>query len=211
MRPCRRAQRGGRPRAAGVSRSVPCSVRQLFQNTLEHFSFPRKMRHAPHPFRPPPRPVALLRLIKCATRHLMQTSFSIKIHSMTSPKYSPKPSRPPRRVRFLPRPPAPVPDQTPAQNSCVARGVGGTAPDQREGRGCISPRLPDYSFHSYVSTARGCPTVPPAGSPAAFQTFRESWIWRPGLGTRLLASLLMPISCTLSQSYTNLHCMSCKM
>ena len=174
-----------------------------------------------------------IRLIKCATRHLMQTSFSIKIHSMTSPKYSPKPSRPPRRVRFLPRPPAPVPDQTPAQNSCVARGVGGTAPDQREGRECISPRSPDSPFHLPASSAPTCPTVPAGGldignetpvceqlarqtparksPPPRFQTFRESWIWRPGLGTRLLASLLMPISCTLSTSYTTLVCMSCKM
>ena len=117
-------------------------------------------------------------------------------------------------------------------DSCAAWGVGGTAPDQREGRECISPRSPDSPFHLPASSALTCPTVPAGGldsgnespvcdrlsrkseplesPPLRFQTFRESWIWRPGLGIRSIASLLWPLSCTLSTSYTNLVCMSCK-
>ena len=121
----------------------------------------------------------------------------------------------------------------PSPGSCAAGGVGGTAPDQREGRKCTSPRMPDPPFQSSIPTARPCPTVPaggldigsetpvceqlarqtaPEGSPPPrFQTFNESWVWRPGLGIRSIASLLWPLNCTLSRGYTNIHCMSCKM
>ena len=118
-------------------------------------------------------------------------------------------------------------------DSCVAGGVGGMAPDRREGRECTSPRMPDVPIQPIISTALPCLTVPaggldigekapvceqlarqtaPEGSPPPrFQTFNESWVWRPGLGIRQIASLIWPLSCTLSTSYTNLVCMSCKM
>ena len=120
-----------------------------------------------------------------------------------------------------------------SEKSCVAGGVGGTAPDQREGRKCTSPRMPDTLFHPNVSAAPPCPTVPaggldigsetpvceqparqipPKGSPPPrFQTFKAFWVWRPGLGIMPFASLSRYLSCTLSTSYTNLVCMSCKM
>ncbi len=119
-----------------------------------------------------------------------------------------------------------------SEKSCVAGGVGGTAPDQREGRKCTSPRMPDPLFQTAAPAARPCPTVPaggldigsetpvceqparkiaPQGSPPPrFQTFKAFCVWRPGLGIRSFASLSRHLSCTLSTSYTNLLCMSCK-
>ena len=115
---------------------------------------------------------------------------------------------------------------------CVAGGVGGPAPDQREGRKCTSPRMPDPPFQTSAPTARPCPTVPaggldigsetpvceqparqipPKGSPPPrFQTFKAFWVWRPGLGIMPFVSFTRYLSCTLSTSYTNLVCMSCK-
>ena len=188
MRPCRRAQRGGRPRAAGVSR--PCLVLQGNYSTTP---LGKKLLPVERP-----------------SRSRMQIPFSIKIHTMNSPKFTPKASRPTRFVRFLPRHPAPAPvlksDKTPALDRCVAGGVGGAVPDQREGRECIPPRSPDSPVHNSIPTAQACPTLPTAGldigkespvcdpparqiahpeaPPAAFNTSRESWIWRPGLGIR---------------------------
>ena len=117
--------------------------------------------------------------------------------------------------------------------SFVAGGAGGIPPCQREGRECTSPRMPDTLFHPNVSAAPPCPTVPaggldigsetpvceqparqipPKGSPPPrFQTFKAFWVWRPGLGIMPFASLSRYLSCTLSTTYTNLLCMSCKM
>jgi len=44
-----------------------------------------------------------------------------------------------------------------------------------------------------------------------FKAFKAFWVWRPGLGIMPFVSLTRYLSCTLSTSYTNLHCMSCKM
>ena len=117
----------------------------------------------------------------------------------------------------------------PLRNS---QGVG-RQPCQREGRNWSWLRSLLSPIHSPVPSALACPTVPTAGldtgkkspvcdrlprltapaqsPPAAFMASRELLIWRPGLGIRELVSLFWPLSCTLSMSYTNFQCMSCKM
>ena len=51
--------------------------------------------------------------------------------------------------------------------------------------------------------------IPKSPAPR-FPTFKAFWVWRPGLGIMPFSNLSRYLSCTLSTSYTNLHCMSCK-